>query len=164
MRIIFSAVLCLASGHSLACYSPPAGQAVLAQTLLGSGRTVVLAKVRAGELLSDGSVRYDFSVEKQFSGTPTQIFSIEGSVAAEQGRDTFSHHRDERFWKVQGGRVSNDTDCKIHPDFVIGGTYLVFLEAPFTRKSFERIVRTHGNAEVKDKWLAYVEDYFSVPR
>jgi hypothetical protein len=41
-------------------------------------------------------------------------------------------------------------DCRIHPNFEEGRTYLVFLDEPYHPKSFERI------ASDSDKWLQAV--------
>jgi hypothetical protein len=165
MKILLPIFLALVCGQSLACYVPPAEQIVTPQALLASAKTVVLARATKGEWMNNGAVRYYFAVERQFAGGPIATFDLVGATAPGGGGDeTYSHHHDGRFWQAQFGRLPNDTDCEIHPDFVIGGTYLIFLNQPYTRKSFERIVRVGRDSQTKDKWLAYVEDYFSAPR
>ncbi|MFC4933032.1 hypothetical protein [Massilia sp. GCM10023247] len=76
---------------------------------------------------------------------------------AGNGDDTsFDHHADPTFWKRGGGRVMNGGGCCLHPDFVVGGTYLVFLNSPWTWRSFEKIEVVNGAINEEDQWLAYV--------
>ena len=70
-------------------------------------------------------------------------------------RPTFDDHQDPDFWNTPRGRCVHDTDCRIHPSFSTGSTYLIFLDGGDHQKGFEKINKTEG--EKKDKWLAWVE-------
>ncbi len=63
----------------------------------------------------------------------------------------FEHH------SIAGARLDNEQDCEIHPSFAVGQTYLMFIDKPYHRKSFELIMRTNGNSLTQDKWLQYVK-------
>ncbi len=150
------------SGGCYACYSPPAQQLVTGPELLANSSDVSLATAVGAEANDRGIVQYHFEVVRRYSGPDRKEFDISGFPAIWEGNNrNFSHHSEETFWETQGGRESNDTDCQIHPTFSVGGTYLVFLGQPYTRKSFELIIRTHGDEGTRDKWLQYVEKYFS---
>jgi hypothetical protein len=51
----------------------------------------------------------------------------------------------------------NDSDCVIHPSFVVGNTYLVFLDMPPTWRSFEKLDMFGSIVNHDDKWLAHVK-------
>jgi hypothetical protein len=71
---------------------------------------------------------------------------------------TFNGHAEFVFWARGGGRTMNGSDCIIHPDFVLGNSYLVFLGAAPTWRSFEKIDMIGGSVDQDDKWLVYVKD------
>jgi hypothetical protein len=64
----------------------------------------------------------------------------------EAGAD-FNGHADPDFWKRWLARQTNGDDCKMHPHFEVGATYVIFLDPPYHRRSFERIDRPD------DRWL-----------
>jgi hypothetical protein len=51
----------------------------------------------------------------------------------------------------------NDSDCVIYPDFIIGGSYLIFQGSPATWRSSEKIEVADGQINENDKWLAFVK-------
>jgi hypothetical protein len=158
-----SALLCLAlaSGPAAACYSAPQEQVTPADELIARSSRIVLAKVMRAETGPGDryDVTYSFRAERWLRGKGAATFEIVGHPADWEGATTtFDHHADPAFWEDAEGRLSHDTDCVIHPSFVVGGTYLVFLDAPYHNKSFEQVTRTHGDADTRDEWLQYVED------
>jgi hypothetical protein len=162
MKLLIGLLFSVVCGPCFACYSPPVHQMQTPLSLLEASRSVFLAKVVRAELLPNNTIDYFLNVEKVYAGTRVkEPLKINGSISTGGSRDeTFQHHHDDSFWTTRGGRVLNDSSCMIRPDFIVGATYLVFLDTPYTRKSFERIVRTDGGDEFKDKWLSYVENYF----
>jgi hypothetical protein len=51
----------------------------------------------------------------------------------------------------------NDSDCVIHPDFVVGKVYLVLRNLPVTWRSFEEVDTVDGRSADEDKWFDYVQ-------
>jgi hypothetical protein len=51
----------------------------------------------------------------------------------------------------------NDSDCVIHPDFVVGKAYLVLRDLPVTWRSFEEVDIVDGRSADEDKWFGYVQ-------
>ena len=144
-----------------ACFSTPEEQIVCTKELIDRTKTIVLARVEKAEVLDKDSiaVRYYFREIRSLKGNAPETFTIDGVSSAYNGSmDNFEHHYSEAFWKDRGGRSWHDTDCVIYPSFTVGGTFLIFLEAPFHIKSFEFITRTHGGDGVRDKWLTWVEE------
>lgn len=120
----------------------------------------MLATVVSAEFFEDdGTVVYTFEVKKKLKGAVEDDFTIPGVplLWSVESR-TFDHHKDPLFWEPQGGRSFHDTDCEIYPTFSVGATYLVFLDKPYHRKSFEQIIRTNRTPESRDAWLTYVEN------
>jgi hypothetical protein len=153
----------LVSAVAMGCLDTPAEQVVPARKLIERTKTIVLAQVAKAEMSDDaGGIRYTFKVEKILKGSPAESFTMNGAVT-ENPEDvvTFDHHTSEEFWTDHGGRSVHDADCQIHPRFSVGVSYLVFLDPPYHRKSFEQITRTHGGPGVRDKWLSWVEEQAS---
>lgn len=119
-------------------------------------KTIVLAKVIEDKALPNGDVRYTFQTQRNIKGTAGEKFTIDGVEQREGDLGTLNDHQDARFWEGSFGRSVHDTDCKIHPSFTLGDTYLIFLNEPYHQKSFEKIERVSGDK--KDKWLAWVEE------
>ena len=146
---------------SVACFTPPKEQLVTADQLLAKSTNVSLAKVVKAEVAPSGQITYYFEVVTRFAGPKKNTFQVLGVPSIWEGTNrTFENHTESSFWETRVGRLSNDSDCKIYPEFSVGGHYLVFLDQPYTNKSFELIIHTHGNKDVKDKWLQYVETHF----
>lgn len=162
MSLIRPLLLCalfIAPGASWACRVPPAEQFVNPDVQIALANDIVLAKViGAAPRFEKGlEVDYQFLIVKRLTGGDEQLFSLSGRAPGRSGDTTFDHHRDDAFWGRGGGRVMNGTDCVIHPDFVVGKTYLLFRDRPVTRRSFEEIDTADGRLAEDDKWFAYVQ-------
>jgi hypothetical protein len=159
LKRFFAILLFLSPFSVFACFAPPAQQLVPPDELIARTQNIVLAKAIKGEATEDAyNVSYTFRTIKVLKGNALDTFEIMGRPAIFDGwNDNFDHHFGEDFWSASAGRLSNEPDCKIHPMFSVGGTYLMFLDQPYHRKSFEIILRTEGKADVRDKWLQYVE-------
>jgi len=146
-----------------ACFSTPQEQIVADEELISRTKTIVLATVIKAELTEDNqnSVRFHFTKVRTLKGDSPQHFTIDGDSAAHgDPLDDFYGHSKPSFWESGGGRSWHDTDCAIHPTFAVGGTFLIFLDKPYHRKSFELILRSPDAApEVQDKWLKWVESH-----
>lgn len=142
-----------------ACEVPPVEQYTAADELISRTKTIALARVVKAELGSDKrNVEYSFEVITRLKGHAPENFNITGWSANGEGENIrYNEHADGQFWSNFGGRSSNAPDCEIHPAFVVGGTYLVFIEKPYHVKSFEIIQRYGGSASNRDKWLNYVQ-------
>lgn len=91
-------------------------------------------------------------------GDAPETFTIDGvSLAYGGSLDDFEHHYSDAFWKDVGGCSFHLQRTVIYPSFAARGIFLIFVEAPFHRKSYECIIRTHGGEGVRDKWLTWVE-------
>jgi hypothetical protein len=121
----------------------------------------VLAKVISATPRSDDvqEVDYQFLILKRLTGPDQLLFSMSGRMPGQNRDTTFGNHQDETFWQRGGGRMMNDTDCVIYPDFVVGRTYLVFRDSPVTRRSFEEIETADGRSADDDKWFVYVQSH-----
>jgi hypothetical protein len=155
-----------------ACYSALASQRIGVDEQIALASDVSVARVISATPLDDRRVEYRFMVEQRLAGQGADTFTVSGRApvntgagtrfgmlvfagppAAGKGSDaSFNNHTDPAFWQRGGGRLMNEPDCLIHPDFAVGGTYLIFLDSPWTWRSFEKIERVDS-----DKWLAYVK-------
>ncbi len=157
MRIAILLALALCAADAAACFAPPAEQRVSAAELIARTENIVLAEVTKAELINGGEVLYTFRRIKALAGRAEETLTLIGHAAIWEGSaETFNNHTDPVFWDGRG-RTPASTDCRIHPSFAVGRTYLLFLDEPFHVKSFELIVRTGGGEATKDKWLQYVE-------
>jgi hypothetical protein len=159
MKAALATLLSVLSFPALGCFAPPAEQITAPDELIQRTENIVLAGViEAKSPLGTYEVTYTFQTVRALKGDVPGEFQITGYPAMWEGSNrNFDHHNDEAFWSSGLGRSPNDTDCVIHPTFAVGGTYLVFLGQPYHAKSFEAIIRTHGDSEKRDKWLQYVE-------
>ena len=135
-----------------ACYSAPASQRVGVDEQIALASDVSVARVISAAPLENRRVEYRFMVQQRLAGQGGDTFTVTGRAPVIAGDTSFNNHTDPEFWQRGGGRVMNEPDCLIHPDFAVGGTYLIFLNSPWTWRSFEKIERVDG-----DKWLAYVK-------
>ena len=149
-------VACVWSSIALACYEAPKDQFVPVDVLIQRSSRIVLATAVRADLQSDGGVRYRFRTVERLAGKVDATFELDGSGATEGEATDFKHHRGSAFWKDTSGRTWHHNSCSISPSFNVGSTYLIFLDRPYHRKSFELIIRTHGNKETIDLWLQYV--------
>lgn len=136
-----------------ACRVAPESQFIGVDQQLALALDVSVAKVVHATAPADGQTEYEFEVQKRIVGPDRQRFTIVGAShqVEDPGKD-FDRHSDEVFWRRGGGRLFSGTDCKIHPTFVVGESYLAFVGPPITKRSFERI-----DISGSDKWLSYVE-------
>lgn len=162
-RSLLLCALSIITGACWACRVPPPEQLISPDVQISLASDVALAKVVSATPRDDNGrdVDYEFLVLKRLAGPDQQLFSISGHAHGISPNTTFSNHRDEAFWQRGGGRVMNDTDCVIHPDFIVGKTYLVFRSLPMTRRSFEEIETLDGRSSDDDKWFVYAQSAFS---
>jgi hypothetical protein len=167
MKIIFTItfVTLLSISELLSCSDTPPEQIVPASELIKRTKTIVLAKVTSAKIGKDShTVIYTFKTIEALKGAPQKTFTISGFPMMWEGELTdFDHHNNKEFWKNFGGRSDHDTDCEIHPSFSVGATFLIFLEPPYHKKSFELVIRTHGDKQTRDKWLSWVEAQIRQP-
>lgn len=160
--LLISILLCIAGTVTAwACFTTPAEQIVPAKELIDRTKTIVLVQVVKAELLGQDTldVRYFFREIQSLKGDAPETFYMDGvSVVYSNPLDHFEHHYDYGFWEDRGGRSWHNEACVINPSFAVGGIFLIFLEKPFHRKSFELIIRTHGGVGERDKWLSWVEE------
>jgi len=163
MKKLFTIISLILSFQALSCEVPPREQHVNALELIERTQRIALAIVTSASADKNRyGVSYGFEKIRAIKGEVSSSFTIEGYLLYEGGMRTFDNHFDEVFWSSSWGREFNDTACEIHPAFSVGSTYLVFLDMPFHSKSFEQIIRTHGDSQTKDKWLQYVEQQVSL--
>jgi hypothetical protein len=159
VKFLSAVFLTLVAFDCAACAIPPFEQSVPSAQLIARSKNIVLAKAVNVQAMANGEVRYAFEVTKQIAGSTPGKFQLVGvAEMLTDDQKNFNHHTDTIFWKSSIGRFSNDTDCQIHPSFLMGREYLVFLDAPYHNRSFELIIRTSDGKYKKDQWLQYVED------
>lgn len=158
-RFLLFYALSIVTDKCWACRVPPPEQLINPDVQIALATDVALARVVNAVPGRDKGedVDYQFLVLKRLAGPDKQLFSISGRAPGLSRDTTFDNRRDEAFWQRGGGRVMNDTDCVIHPDFVVGKTYLVFRDLPMTWRSFEEVETVDGRAGVDDKWFSYVQ-------
>ena len=160
LLLIISSAIAFSTVAAIGCFSTPPDQYVAAEKLVERTSRIVLATVvEAKANLKTGEVTYSFNVEKAIKGNGGDSFLITGwSMFYERDMTTFKNHRSDEFWTNDAGRCQHDTDCKIHPSFAVGATYLVFIDHPYHRKSFEHIAMLGDEPDTRDKWLSWVEE------
>ncbi|HEB26702.1 MAG TPA: hypothetical protein ENI05_02845 [Porticoccus sp.] len=160
----FVIILCIiVSSNATACFAPPLEQHVRPLELISRTERIVLAKViNASSEKNSYEVLYKFETIKTLKGKVRDTFTIEGHPLYQGGMTNFNNHSDPDFWEESWGRESNDADCEIYPSFSVGAIFLIFLDRPYHSKSFENIILTNGDKNIKDKWLQYVEEQVSL--
>jgi hypothetical protein len=164
LKILITILVCI---NAFACEVTPPEQIVPATELVKRIKTIALAQVTSSKLDPDGyTVIYTFQTINTLKGNPEKTFTITGIPLLGNGPTMmdFDHHNDKAFWENGGGRSLHGTDCKIHPSFSVGAHFLIFLDQPYHVKSFELIIRTHGDKDVRDKWLSWVESQANLSR
>lgn len=148
-------VLHAMAGH--ACRVSPAGQSIGVDEQIRQATQVAVGQVISATQVDRYEVEYRFITLEQLAGQSGKVFTVMGRAGHRGGQEsTFNNHTDFSFWAHGGGRLMNDTDCVIHPDFAIGSSYLVFLGTPLTRRSLEKIDMVNGTISPDDRWLTYV--------
>ncbi len=139
--------------EALGCYVPPAELTTHYTNLIDRTPLIVLAETVGAEEVSGTRVRYDFSVIETLKGRSapkiTLTFRRRDWTTAPRD-DDFDRHRDPTFWDQSATRQANDPDCRMNPVFFVGSRYLLFVEAPYHWRSFERITAAD------DRWLTTV--------
>jgi hypothetical protein len=152
-----------ACSFSYACHAPPREQIVTPDEQIALATDVAVAKVvreTVSSTLAFGvrpPVEYEFEVQQHILGSTEQRFVIIGAKGKTRPESPSSDHGDAAFWQDGGGRLYNDADCVLRPNFVVGESYLVFRGSPATWRSFEHIETVRGRPNPNDKWLSYVE-------
>ena len=143
------------TGPASACFVGPKHLSATPGQLVDRTPNIALATVIRAEV-SGQEVVYTFQTLKTIKGEPRREFQLRGEPSLYPAQsDDFERHGKKEFWSYNTmGRLTMDTDCKVHPSFSVGGTYLAFLDLPFHSKSFELIHVTTGDQQ--DKWLKYV--------
>lgn len=148
---------------SHACRTPPLKQVVTPEQQIAIATDVSVARViRATPApLSAGggrpAIAYEFEVQERISGSADTQFTLIGASGETRPSPGSSDHSDDAFWEQGGGRLYNDSDCVLRPNFTLGETYLVFRGSPPTWRSFEHIASVGGRPNPDDKWLMYVK-------
>jgi len=158
LRALVFAPLMLYPVFGQACRMAPAGQLIGIDEQIRLASDVAVGQVISATPLDGQDVEYRFLSLDQLKGQSGKVFTVMGH-AEKPGGDvtTFNDHADFAFWARGGGRVMNDTDCVIHPGFVVGSSYLMFLGSPVTRRSLEKIAMVNGTVNPDDRWLKYVK-------
>ena len=152
--------LFFASSSAWACWATPREQTSPPDDLIARTKDIALAKVVRADAGSDPwRVLYTFKTERAIKGVPPRAFQLLGKrLLGDLSTERFDEHQAAGFWDEYGGRQRHDTTCEITPSFIVGATYLIFLDAPYHNKSFEEIYYKGDEYSDKDKWLKYVED------
>lgn len=103
-------------------------------------------------------MEYEFEVQERLLGLGVQRFVLVGANGETRPDSSSSNHSDDAFWQRGGGRLYNDQDCVLRPNFLVGETYLIFRGKPATWRSFEHIETVRGKPDTDDKWLSYVRE------
>lgn len=160
-RLNWAAVAALVLGPApvWACYAPPPALTISVDEQIAAAGDVVVAKVvnSIPRGLGPSSYEYRFVVQQRLAGAGGREFTLSGSASFDGGSETtYARHADPAFWARGGGRTMNGPDCAMHPNFMVGNSYLVFLGGPATWRSFERIEAADGGFDHGDQWFRYV--------
>lgn len=158
-RWVAAVLLALAATPAWACRAPPPALLIGVDEQIAAAGDVVVAKVvdATPEGFGNRTYAYRFVVQQQLAGTARTAFTLMGSNPFDGGSETtYARHANPAFWARGGGRTVNGPDCKVHPNFMVGNSYLVFLGSPATWRSFERIEAADGGFDQDDQWLKYV--------
>lgn len=149
--------LALQASAAWACHMPPPSVRVGIDAQIDAATDVAVAKV-VDAIPQDGDrVEYHFEVQQRLAGYDRATFTLTGGPGGKDDQDTtFGNHTDPVFWRGGGGRVMNGADCAMHPGFIVGQSYLVFLGDRPTWRSYEKIDTADGVVNRGDQWLAYV--------
>jgi hypothetical protein len=135
----------------------PAHLTVPYRELVRRTATIVLAEATRIEPLSADQTRYHFRIVETLKGTSRNAVTLTFSSGQPSLDTDFDAHRDPRFWDKRRSRQWNGGDCQMAPTFVVGATYLLFVDPPYHWKSFEKI------ALDEDRWLRAVRAVIRKP-
>jgi hypothetical protein len=125
---------------------------------LAGALNIAVATVVAETQAGTGKSSYTFAVQRRLLGPEVTTFTIEGRPAP-INTTSYERHASPAFWQSGGGRSFGDTSCAIVPSFMVGDSYIVFLDSPVTRRSFEKIEAFDGIVDPDDRWLRYIEEH-----
>ncbi len=157
---------------TLACTVPPQDLTTHHSHLVEQTQVIVLARVIGGtdqatfdtlgttpfQGLSRGRLA-EFETVEVLRGAAPDRFSLSTGTLADIDYDTngdFNGHRDAVFWDKRTTRQWNGPDCAMHPSFILGRTYLLFVDHPHWR-AYEEI------REPDDLWLTAVRRLIADP-
>ncbi len=156
-RSLFVIILPVFTMQAFACIAPPPVQYQKPSQLIARTKHVVLAKVKNAQCVNEYDVSYRFKTLETLKGANKANFQLLGITEEFLNSDNFNNHRDNEFWQQTGGRLYTSSDCQIYPSFIVGSTYLLFLDKPYHVKSFEKIDNNNDKGKNRDKWLSYVK-------
>lgn len=141
----------------IACSAPPSYLTVPYYELISRTNRIALAEVVKIDSVGEHQYEYQFELEERVKGNVDNSFSMTfenyPSPFVKKAPDKdFNQHRGGVFWDQNAARQINDTDCRMHPVFEKGSTYLLFLDKPYHWKSFEVI------KSKEDLWLQTVKN------
>jgi hypothetical protein len=140
-----------------ACYTTPRYHLIDVDQQISNAKDVYLAKAVSVAPTDGQEAKFGFVVLQRLAGAERDSFSLPGRTGGTETAPASGDHTDPAFWQTGGGRLFLDIDCQIHPRFVVGKNYLIFLDQPVSRRSFEEIT-VPFNRKTADKWLAYVTE------
>ena len=156
MKLPVGLLLLLMASPAYSCFIAPEHLAATPDELISRTETISLATVVRAEA-SGNDIVYTLRTVQPVKGSPESEFRITGeALLYPMQSENFNYHTDQAFWSSRIGRVTMHPDCKVHPSFSVGATYLAFLDQPYHTKSFEIINVVRG--ERQDRWLKYVLD------
>ena len=156
MKLPVGLLLLLMASPAYSCFIAPEHLAATPDELISRTETISLATVVRAEA-SGNDIVYTLRTVQPVKGSPESEFRITGeALLYPMQSENFNNHTDQAFWSSRIGRVTMHPDCKVHPSFSVGATYLAFLDQPYHTKSFEIINVVRG--ERQDRWLKYVLD------
>lgn len=148
-------VFAIGANTCSACRSTPRAQLIGPDEQIASASRIVIARAESESPIADGNTVYKFVVQRTLLGPVEPVFTIMG--AKTPFLDTSYHgHSDPAFWQFRGGRSSANTGCLMSPVFFVGKSYIIFLNSPVTKRSFEQIDTPDGQIDEKDEWLLYI--------
>lgn len=152
-------LLCVFSAQNAwACRKAPEQQLIGVDEQILAATDVSVAEVISATPVEGRVVEYRFRVLQRLAGYDRKEFTMTGSAPPREAVETsFDNHAAPAFWKRGGGRLVNESDCRIYPSFVVGSRYLMFLGSPFTWRSAEKIEAVDWPVTSSDAWLAYVK-------
>lgn len=160
------------------CFGIPKEQISPAEELIQRTKNIVLVRVIKAEYLEPKKrdlniekekldfytelaeqtyhpVKYTFEVLQLVKGDSRKFFTMSSEMLfSTDALEHFNFHKDEKFWQNDAGRVYSCEVDKV--SFSVGSVYLLFLDKPYHRKSFERIINYQSDSH-QDKWLSYVQ-------
>lgn len=167
LLVVVISVIFGSSGPAAACAVPPAELTKHHRELVRDSSQIAL--VRMIETKESSDMRFSglagpvvFQTIESLKGNTPEEFIFDRGLAATPGSQSeeitrdFDGHRQGVFWDKHITRQWNGPDCEMHPVFVPGVTYLLFLDHPHWR-AYEVVRRDD------DYWLAAVRNLIQDP-